>query len=211
MPKAHAPADTLTIDVRSHAGTTSARAVRRAGRIPGVLYGHGAPTAIAIEAKAFEELLTRGNKSHILDATIDGKHDSVLLRDVQRHPVTHRPIHADFQRVSKGEAITATVAIILAGASAAVKDGAIVDIVTRTIDIKGAADKIPDSIEVDISALGVHSHVSAGDLTLPAGFTLVTPADQVIVSVEAPRTGPTAGETLEPAAAAEAPAEPAAS
>ncbi len=200
MAKAHAPTDSLTFAVRTHTGTTSARAVRRAGHIPGVLYGHGQPTAISIGAKALEELLTLGGKSHILDATIDGKHDSVLLRDVQRDPVNHRPIHADFQRVSKGEAITATVAIAVVGNSAAIKDGAILDIVTRTIDIKGAAEQIPESISIDISDIAVHSHVSAGDLTLPAGFTLITPADQVIISIEAPRTAAQAEETTAVAA-----------
>jgi large subunit ribosomal protein L25 len=121
MTKTHAPTTTLTLDVRPRAGTTSARAVRRAGQIPGVLYGHGAPTPVAVGAKALEELLTHGGKSNILDATVGGAHDSVLLRDVQRDPVTHRPIHADFQRVTKGEAITATVAVLVTGTSAATR------------------------------------------------------------------------------------------
>jgi large subunit ribosomal protein L25 len=205
MAKAHAPTDSLTIDVRTRTGTTAARAVRRAGNIPGVLYGHGEPTAISIRAKALEELLTLGGKSHILDATIGGAHDSVLLRDVQRDPVSHRPIHADFQRVTTGEAITATVAVSVIGSSAAVRDGAILDIVTRTIDVKGPAGKIPESISVDISELAVHSHVSAGELSLPGGFTLITPADQVILSVEAPRTAAAVEETSAAVAAAPAP------
>src|SRR5664279_4326379 len=149
MPKAHAPTDSLTIDVRTHPGTTSARAVRRAGQIPAVLYGHGEPTPIAIGAKALEELLTRGGKSRILDAVIGGKHDSVLLREVQRHPVTHRPIHVDFQRVTQTEAITASVTIAVVGTSPAIRDGAILDIVTRSVDVKGAAGKIPESITID--------------------------------------------------------------
>ena len=198
MAKAHPPTDTLTLDIRTHTGTTAARAVRHAGSIPGVLYGHGEPTAVSVKGRALEELLTRGGKSRILDATVGGRHDSVLLRDVQRDPVSHRPIHADFQRVTKGEAITATVAIAVVGTSAAVKDGAILDIVTRTIDVKGAADKIPDNITIDVTNVVIHTHISAGELLLPAGFTLVTPPDQVILSVEAPRTGTA---TEEPAAA----------
>ena len=208
MAKVHAPTDTLTIDVRTQSGTTAARAVRRAGKIPGVLYGHGEPTAIAIGAKALEELLTLGGKSHILDATIGGIHDSVLLRDVQRDPVNHRPIHADFQRVSTGEAISASVAIVVVGNSAAVKDGAVLDTVTRTIDVKGPAGKLPDSISVDVTELGVHDHVTAGQLVLPDGFTLITPADTVIISIEAARTAAQAEETT--AVSAEAPAAPAA-
>jgi large subunit ribosomal protein L25 len=207
MPKAHAPSDSLTIDVRTHSGTTSARAVRRAGSIPAILYGHGESTPISIGARALEELLTRGGKSRILDAVIGGKHDSVLLRDVQRDPVSHRPIHVDFQRVTQTEEITASVAIALVGGSPAVRDGAILDIVSRSVDVKGAAGRIPESITVDISELTIHSHVSAGELTLPEGFTLITPADQVIVSVEAPRTGAAVEEAAVIAeATAEAPA-----
>lgn len=202
--------DTLTIEKRDHAGTTSANAVRRAGKIPGVLYGHGDPTPIAIGAKALEELLMGASKTHVLDATIDGKHDSVLLRSVQRDPVSHRPIHADFQRVTKGEAVTASLAIIAVGTSQAIKDGAVMDLVTRAIDVKGPADKMPDNLQLDVSALAVHTHVSAGDLKLPAGFTLITPADTVIVSIEASRTAAQA-EASAPAPVIEeaAPAAPA--
>lgn len=195
MAKTATTTDTLAIEKREHAGTTSANAVRKSGKIPGVLYGHGEPTPIAIGAKALEELLVSAAKSHVLDATIDGKHDSVLLRSVQRHPVTHRPIHADFQRVTKGEAVTAALAVVTIGTSQAVKDGAVMDHVTRSIDVKGPADKFPDNLEVDISNLAVHTHVSAADLKLPKGFTLVTPADTVIISIEASRTAAQAEES----------------
>lgn len=212
MAKPHAPTNTLTIDIRTQTGTTAARAVRRAGKIPGVLYGHGAPTPIEIGGKAFEELLTLGGKSHILDATIGGKHDSVLLREVARDPVSHRPIHADFQRVSLGEEISATIAIVVTGTSQAVKDGAVLDIVTRSIDVKGPADKIPDQLTVDIGEMPVHSHLSAAELVLPPGFTLVTSPDTVIVSIEASRTAADVDDVAPAVAAADAPAseEPAA-
>ena len=155
MPKTQAPTSSLTIDVRTHSGTTSARAVRRAGNIPGVLYGHGEPTAISLGAKALETLLTHGGKSQIVNAVIGGKPDSVLLREVQRDPLTHRPIHADFQRVTQSEAITATVAIVVGGSSAAVRDGAILDIVVRSVDVKGPAGQIPENIAIDVTDLGV--------------------------------------------------------
>lgn len=205
MAKAHSPTDTLTLDVRAKSGTTAARAVRRAGNIPGVLYGHGKPTSISIGVKALEDLLTTGGKSHILDATVGGAHDSVLLRDVQRDPVSHRPIHADFQRVTKGEEISATIAIAVVGTSEAVKDGAVLDIVTRAIDVKGPADKIPDNITLDVTEMGVHTHVSASDLVLPAGFTLVTPPDAVIISIEPSRTAALAEEAAPAPVTSEAP------
>jgi large subunit ribosomal protein L25 len=200
MAKSTERAGTLTIEKREHAGTTSAQAVRKQGKIPGVLYGHGEPMPISIEIKALESLLAYG-KSHVLDATVGGKHDSVLLRAVQRHPVTHKPIHVDFQRVTKGEAVSATLPVVTSGISPAVKDGAVMDLVTRAIDVRGPADKIPENITIDVSTMGVHTHVSAGDVKLPAGFTLLTPADTVLLSIEASRTAQQAEATPAEAAA----------
>jgi large subunit ribosomal protein L25 len=206
MPKktAHAPA--LAIEKRTTAGTTSAKAARRAGKIPGVLYGHGEPTPVAIDAKTFTALLHGGGHS-VVDASVDGRPDSLVVRSVQRDPISHHPIHVDFQRVHKGEAISATIAVIITGTPRVVRDASgVLDIVTRTIEVKGPSDKIPNSVTVDVNNLGVHQHVSAGDLVLPAGFTLLTPADAVIASVEPSRTAQQAEESAPAAAAAVEPA-----
>ena len=100
----------MTIHQRAETGTTGANKARREGRIPGALYGHGEAEAIAVDARTLNELLAGGGHSHIVEATIDGKKESVLLREVQRDPISHRPIAADFQRVSSTEAIYASVA-----------------------------------------------------------------------------------------------------
>lgn len=202
---------TLVLHKRGDTGTTNANATRRSGQIPGVLYGHGGSEAVSVDARALADLVAGGGASHIVDADIDGTHDSVLLREVQRDPITRRAIHADFQRVSKGEAIYAAISIVTVGVSIGVKDaGAVMDVVTHAVEVKGPADKIPDNFEVDVSHLNVGEHVSAADLKLPAGFTLVTPHDTVIVSVEQSRTARDAEEAApaapEPAADAAAPA-----
>jgi large subunit ribosomal protein L25 len=207
----HAPA--LAIEIRTEAGTTSAKAARHAGKIPGVLYGHGEPTPIAIDAKIFTALLHDGGHS-VLDASVGGKPDSLIVRSVQRDPISHHPIHVDLQRVHKGEAISASLPIIITGTPHAVRDAnGVLDIVTRAIDIKGPADAMPDNLTIDVSDLGVHHHVSAADLVLPAGFTLVTPADTVIASVEPSRTAQQAEESapapVEPALVGEVGATPA--
>jgi large subunit ribosomal protein L25 len=179
---------TLTIHTRAKTGTTGAKAARRDGRVPGVLYGHGSPLSIAVESRDLADLLATGGQSHIVDATIDGKHDSVLLRDVQRHPISHRPIAADFQRVSQTEAITATVPVIVLGVSPGVKDGGgVLETVTHALEVKGPAGKIPDELTVDISALEIGNNITASAVVLPAGFTLVTPGETVIVTVELSR------------------------
>lgn len=191
---------TLALELRTNPGTTGAKATRRAGKIPGVLYGHGTAQAIAIESRALADLLTTGGQSHIVDATIDGKHDSVLLREVQRDPITHRPIAADFQRVSQTEEIYTEVPIATVGVALGVKDqGGVMDVVTHALEVKGPAGKIPERFEIDVTSLAVWQHVTAGNVPLPAGFTLVTPPETIVVSIEGARTA--VEETAVPAAA----------
>lgn len=203
---------TLTFHRRAHLGTTGAKATRRAGRVPGVLYGHGGGSVpIEIEARALAQLLATGGRSHILDATMEGAHDSVLLREVQRDPISLRPLSADFQRVSLSEEIHAEVPVITVGVPFGVKEhGGVMDVMLHRIEIKGPAGKLPEQLEVDVSTLDIHEHITAGDIKLPPGFTLVTSRDALVVGiellraaeVETPAATPAAGDTPEAAAPA---------
>jgi large subunit ribosomal protein L25 len=196
----------VIIHQRAEIGTTGAKKARREGRIPGSIYGHGGSEAIAVDAKTLNDLLTSGGQSHIVEATIGGKIESVLLREVQRDPITHRPIAADFQRVSSTEAINASVPIVTVGVAPGVKDqGGVMDTVTHALEIKGPAGKLPEHFEIDVSTLNVNDHITAGDVKLPAGFTLITPPDTVVVAVEGSRTA-SDDAALTAAAAAAAPA-----
>jgi large subunit ribosomal protein L25 len=179
----------VIIHQRAEIGTTGAKKARREGRIPGALYGHGGSEAIAVDAKTLNELLSSGGQSHIVDATIGGKKESVLLREVQRDPISHRPIAADFQRVSSTEAINASVQIVTVGVPPGVKEqGGVMDMVTHALEVKGPAGKLPEHFEIDVSGLNVNDHITAGDVKLPPGFTLITPAETVVVAVEGSRT-----------------------
>lgn len=194
----------LTLEPRTKVGTTAAHALRRAGKIPGVVYGHGEATPISVDAKQLAELILSGHKSHIVDATIGGKHDSVLLRRIESEPITRKALSVDFQRVTRDEAIVSNVTVVTVGTAVGVKDqGGVMDIVAHTLEIKGPAHSIPDNVTIDVSELGVHGHVTAGDVKLPAGYTMLTPADTVVVSVEITRA--LASEEA-PVEAAEAPA-----
>jgi large subunit ribosomal protein L25 len=202
---------TLTIHPRTDIGTTGAKRARREGKVPGALYGHGGSEAISVDARTLADLLSTGGQSHIVDATIAGKHESVLLREVQRDPITHRPISADFQRVSQTEAINASVGVITVGTSRGVKDdGGVMDVVTHALEIKGPAGKLPEHFEIDVNGLGVGDHITAGDVKLPAGFTLITAPETIVVAVEGPRTGSDDATLTAAAAPAAEPAAPAA-
>jgi large subunit ribosomal protein L25 len=186
----------LTLEPRDAVGTTKAHALRAAGKIPGVVYGHGESTPISVDAKGLTELILSGNKSHIVDATIGTRRDSVLLRKIEAHPITRKPLSVDFQRVKTGEAITSTVPVVVVGTPAGVREqGGVMDLVTHALEVRGPAESIPDNITVDVTALTVHSHITAGEIALPEGFSLITPPDTVVVSVEITRAA--AGEGLE--------------
>ncbi|HEV2739866.1 MAG TPA: 50S ribosomal protein L25 [Candidatus Elarobacter sp.] len=187
MPKQHTVAS-LTLEPRAGIGTTSSQRLRKTGKIPGVVYGHGEATPIAVDAKQLADLLLSGNKSKIVDATIGDKHDSVLLRRVEAHPISRRPLSVDFQRVSRDEAITSNVTVVTTGTAVGVRDnGGVMDIISHTLEIKGPAQYIPDNLTVDVSELDVHQHILAGQVTLPKDFTLITPPETVVVSVEITR------------------------
>jgi large subunit ribosomal protein L25 len=208
MSKPHT-VSTLTLEPRSGIGTTKSNALRRAGKIPGVVYGHGQATPISVDAKQLTDLILSGNKSRIVNASIGGARDSVLLRRIEADPLTRKPLSVDFQRVTRDEAITSSVHVVTAGTPAGVRDqGGVMDVVAHTLDIKGPADSIPDHLTVDVTNLGVHEHVTAADVPLPKGFTLITPPDTIVVSVEITRALASEEAPEEPAEGAPA-AEPA--
>jgi large subunit ribosomal protein L25 len=163
----------LVLEPRTRTGTTAAHALRRAGKIPGVVYGHGAATPIAIDAKQLTDLLLSGNRAHIVEAAIGATRDSVLLRRIEPDPIHHKPLSVDFQRVTRNEAIFATVNVVTTGTARGVREaGAVMDIVTHQLEIKGPAHAIPDSLVVDVTPLGLHEHITeelaASELTEPS-------------------------------------------
>lgn len=187
MSKKRSPAS-LTLEPRTAIGTTGSQAARRDGKVPGVVYGHGEPTPISVDAKELAELLHSGNKAKIVDAKIGNKHDSVLLRRIEAHPISRKPLSVDFQRVSRDEAVTATVTVITTGTPVGVRDqGGVMDMIVHSLEIKGPAHSIPDNLTIDVRELGVHQHVTASEVELPKGWTLVTSGDQTVVSVEITR------------------------
>jgi large subunit ribosomal protein L25 len=181
----------LALKTREKTGTTAANAVRRQGGVPGTLFGHGAkPMSVELDAKAFDDLLHKGGKNQLLEITIDGgTRDTALIRDVQRDPLTRRVVHADLQRVSATEEISAELPLITIGVPIGVKEfGGVLDLIMRTIAVTGPANALPESIEADVSHLGIHEHLLASDLKLPAKITLDIDPGTVLVSIEASRT-----------------------
>lgn len=198
----------LSVQQRTKLGTTGAQALRAVGKIPAVLYGHGVGAEhIAVDAHAFEELIHRAGRNAII-TLVDGgkKNQTALVREIARNPVSRRIVHADLQRVSADETIDARLAIVTVGVADGVRNsGAVMDVITHELEISGPANKIPEHLEVDVTELGMHEHVTAGEVKLPPGFRLLTAPDTVVVAIEASRT---ARDLEEAAAPSEETAEP---
>lgn len=197
----------LHVERRAQDGTSAARALRKAGKVPLVLYGHGsAPESLAAELRAFEDLLGHGGRTGMITLTDGGKaKDTVLVRQIQRDPVSRRIIHADLLRVSAHENVRTRTPIVTTGTARGVRDfGGVMDVLQHEIEIEGPVDSLPAQLEIDVNELGIHEHVVAGDVKIPAGFTLVTPSDAVIIAIEPSKTAHQLEEAAAPTLAEEA-------
>lgn len=209
---------TIAVESRGDAGSNSSRKLRAAGRVPAVLYGHGAPPEhLSLDGRAFEDVLHRGGRTGIVTLTGGAAANAtVLVRDVQRNPVSHKIQHADLQRVSANENVRAKLPVVAVGVARGVKDsGGVMDVLSHELEIEGPANLLPEHLEVDVTELGIHEHVSAGEVRLPSGFKMVTGAEALVISIEPSKTAQAveeaaAGVTLEqtePAVVGEQPGE----
>jgi len=182
---------TLQIEPRDGAGTTKSNQLRHAGKVPGVLYGHGsAPQSVAFEARAFEDLVQHGALSSLITLTMGGKKaDTALIRQVQRDPITRRVVHADLQRVSADEEVRTRLNVVTVGVALGVREfGGVLDVINHELEVEGPANQIPDHLEVDVAELGLHDHITASEIKLPSGFKMITPPETLVVAVESSKT-----------------------
>ncbi len=158
--------------------------------MPGVLYGHGSSESIAVDRRAFDDLLHHGGRTGLVELKLGGKKfDTALVRQVQIDPVSRRAIHVDLQRVGANETVHAKLPVVTTGSADGVRNfGGVMDVIVYELEVEGPANKLPDHLEVDVTELGIHDHITAGEVKLPGGFKLITPPDAVVVTVEASKT-----------------------
>ncbi len=164
----------LEAEIRTEFGKGSARRTRRAGRLPAVLYGHGQDVVhLSLPAREFAAALRNGGSNALLTVVIDGKDELALTKAVQRDPLKRTHEHVDLLLVRRGEKTTVEVPIVLIGDVAV---DTIPNQQLNTVSIEADATNLPDSIEVDVSGRSAGQNITAGDLVLPPGSTLVTAA-----------------------------------
>lgn len=170
----------LDAQTRSEFGKGAARRARRAGLVPAVVYGHGGePVHVDVPGHDLF-LIVRGNKNALVELKLDGKSQLVLVKDVQRHPVSRNLLHADFLAVKAGEKVDVEVAIVVVGEPA---PGTQATVEEHTVTVKASATAIPESIEVDVTGIEAGTVIRAADLVLPAGVESELDSEQDIVVV----------------------------
>lgn len=176
---------------RSQTGTGAARALRRSGQVPAVIYGHGRePEPLAIDAGVLSRLLPSMTGSTILDVTVDGRAPiKALLRDIQRHALRSSTIvHLDLYEIHADEEVDVRVAIHLNGIPDGVRNfGGVLDFVHRDVEIRVLPGDIPASIDVDVTNLAIGHSIFVRDLVLAKG-QILDDANVPVCTVVAPRT-----------------------
>lgn len=200
---------TLNALPRARAGKGAARATRREGRVPAIIYGgEEAPSLISLEPAELGRALARpGFSATLVEVAIDGARYRVLPRDVQRHPVSDAPLHVDFQRVLPDTRVRVQVPVIFTnhGRSAGLRRGGILNIVRHAIELDAPVESLPDRITVDLSGLEIGDSIHISSVALPErSRTTIRGRDFTIASIAA-----SSAVREEAAAAAAAPPTPA--
>jgi large subunit ribosomal protein L25 len=200
----------IEAESRSRAGKGVARATRREGKVPAVIYGAKQdPSLIALDPRVVMRELKRGGwRSRLFEIHVDGQKTRALMRDVQFHPVTDQPEHVDFQRLAAGERVRVSVAVVFLNdvTSPGLKRGGVLNVVRHAVEVACDPDNIPEKFEVDLGALDINDNVRWSDLkgTGDARPTILD-RDFVIATI-APPTVSAEAQAEAAAAAAAAPA-----
>ena len=166
----------LNVEVRERAGSGGARAVRREGKVPGVLYGGAqAPVAIAVRQNEFRKALYTGKLlGHLVTLRYGDETQPVIAKDVQFHPVTDEPVHFDLFRVDAHASIRIAVPVHFRNqeASPGLKRGGALNINLHEVQLEVPADSIPEELVVDLTGLDIGDTIRAADIALPPGAEL---------------------------------------
>src|ERR1700684_2682143 len=180
----------LKATARPSGGKGAARAERRAGRVPGVIYGNNEPpvTISVDDADLRQRILAGRFLTTIYDIDLEGKKHRVIPRDFHLDPVRDFPLHVDFMRLGEGATIRVSVPLRIVNAEGAprVKRGRTVNIVTHTIDLMCSVDNIPQYIEADVSGLEISYSLHLSEIKLPSGVKSLSRDDVTLVTIVPP-------------------------
>jgi large subunit ribosomal protein L25 len=188
----------LNAETRTEFGKGGARRTRRAGKVPAVIYGHGAePRHVALPAREFANAIRHGGVNVLLTLDVEGGEQLAIPKSIQRHPIKGHFEHVDLLAVRHGEKVTIDVPIIIVGD---IVPGGLLNQESTTIRVEAEATHLPTSFEVSIDGLAIGSQVTAADVTLTTGSVLVTDPEILLLSIsEAPTEAQIEAEMAEAA------------
>ena len=189
----------LAVERREAAGSREARRLRRTGSVPGVLYGGGEePIAFQVDARLLRQTLAHAGA--VIELSVDGAGGTpVVVKELTRHPVNGETVHIDLLRVRLDQAIHSTVILELVGADDApgVKEGGVLEQVTRELNIEALPGDIPDSIHYDVSGVQIGDTITLEAVIPPRGVTLTDDLETVVATVTPPKLQLEAEEEIE--------------
>ncbi len=174
----------LAAEKRESGGTRAARRLRREGKLPGIIYGHGEqPEAIAVSQRELSFMVDQG--AHVLELSVSGADKQVLIKDVQLDPISAEPVHVDFTLVDLSERVEISVPLEYKGTPIGINEGGMLDQHLVDVEIECKVSDIPESIRVVIDGLNIGDSLYVSDLKLPPDVTAVTSEDTLVCSVQA--------------------------
>jgi large subunit ribosomal protein L25 len=178
----------LTIAPRGTGSSRATRRLRRQGRVPGILYGGGTePLAFQVDARELRHALAAAGA--VVELSLEDKTTSAVLKDAQRDAVRGDTLHVDFLRVDLNRAIQSVVPVVLLGEEDApgVKEGGVLEHITREVTVEALPNDIPESLTYDVSEMQINDTVTLSEVTPPEGVTLVDDVETVIATLTPPR------------------------
>jgi large subunit ribosomal protein L25 len=178
----------LVAENRSDAGKGAARRLRASGRVPAVLYGHGAnPQHLSVDARQFGQALrTDAGVNVLMELEVGGDRHLALAKEIQRHPVKGSLIHVDFIQVRRGEKVHVSVPVHLVGEAPGVREGGIADQDLYQVNVEAEVTNVPEAVDADVSGLNIGDVLRVGDLKAPGGAVILDDPEASVVSVVAP-------------------------
>ncbi len=180
----------LSADMRSDTGKGVARKLRAAGRVPGVVYGHGRePQSLSLVSRDLDKLLAGiAAGSTVVELSLGGATTKTLIREIQRHPFKKQILHIDFMELVAGEKVLVDIPLVFVGIPEGVRlSGALLEQILHSVEVNVDPSSIPNHINVDVEHLAMGHSLHVRDLVLPAGVEVMTDEDATICAVIAPR------------------------
>ncbi len=178
---------TLSASARTELKTGAARRLRRAGKIPAVIYGHREPVPVTIDGLEFIREFKIITESQIIKLTVGDETYDVLIKDYQEDILTGDVEHIDFFEIEAGKTLRTHIGIHLNGSAIGSREGGILEQQLYEVEIECLPQDIPDAFQVDVSGLAVGDSMHVSDLEAPEGVTILTSEDNVIALVAMPR------------------------